>query len=164
MQWVIADASPLIYLARLGHLDWLRTIYGKVTVPNAVWDEIVVGGKALPEATAVASAKEEGWLQLRNPSSKIPDLARKLDLGEQQAIALANELGATLIIDELAGRLVAQSLGLKIIGTAGILLIGKERGLTPSLKSELNKLKNETTFWLSDELRADLLRKASEEP
>ena len=91
-------------------------------------------------------------------------LGSDLDAGEVEAIQLACKLSATLVIDESAGRAVAQKLGLKITGTAGVLLRARLAGLTDNLASELNRLQRETTFWLADEIRDDLLRLAGETP
>jgi predicted nucleic acid-binding protein len=162
MRAVISDASPLIVLAKLGHLDWLRVIYGKVVVPPAVWGEVAVDENRFPDARAIRRALVEGWLEVTPATKAIPPAALDLGRGEREAIALAEELDAVLIIDEWAGRQVAQRLGLKVTGTAGVLLTAKLRGLTKSLQDELDRLEKETTFWLSSDLRADLLRQASE--
>jgi predicted nucleic acid-binding protein len=162
MRAVISDASPLISLAKLGHLDWLRVIYGKIVVPPAVWSEVAVDENKFPDARAIRRALAEGWAEVTPPTKAIPRAALDLGRGEREAIALAEELSAVLIIDELAGRQVAQKLGLIVTGTAGVLLTAKLRGLTKSLKGELERLEKETTFWLSSDLRADLLRQAAE--
>jgi hypothetical protein len=162
MRAVISDASPLISLAKLGHLDWLRVIYGQIAVPPAVWSEVAVDENKFPDARAIRRALAEGWLEVTPPTKAIPRAALDLGRGEREAIALAEELSAVLIIDELAGRQVAQQLGLNVTGTAGVLLTAKLRGLTKSLKGELERLEIETTFWLSSDLRADLLRQAAE--
>lgn len=163
MPAVVSDTSPLVYLTRLGHLGWLRELYGAIVLPEAVWKEITVGGKGLPEGNAVEAAFASGWMSVRQASLP-PELTadEELDPGESEAIALARELSAILIIDDAAGRRVGERLGLRLTGTAGVLLAAKLRGLTPSLKRELDRLQSETTFRLSEDLRAELLEQASE--
>jgi uncharacterized protein len=164
MRAVVSDTSPLVYLTRLGHLDWLRAIYGSVILPHAVSQEVTVGGKNLPESHAVRGAIADGWMSVRVPSraAALP-FDVELDPGETEAIALAVELEAVLIIDEMAGRQVAKEMGLSITGTVGVMLAANLRGLCASLAGELDRLETETTFWLSNELRSDLLRQAGED-
>jgi predicted nucleic acid-binding protein len=109
---VVADASPLIALARIGQLRLLPSIYDFVHIPSAVHLEIIRRPPGFAEGlphwlrvTEVADAKAAAGLQ--------PDL----DPGEAAAIVLASELSLPLLIDDGAGRLVAQSRGLSMIGT-----------------------------------------------
>jgi len=160
MPAVVSDTS----LTRLGRLEWLRAIYGSVVIPAAVWNEIAVGGKDFPEACAVRSAMTDGWMNVESVQGE-PTLVTdaELDAGETEAILLARKLNAVLVIDEMAGRAVAEQMGLEITGTAGVLLRAKLSGLTMSLKGELDRLQHETTFWLADDIREELLRQASEQ-
>lgn len=147
MRAVISDASPLIFLAQLGHLEWLRAIYGGIIIPDAVWKEVT--SKNAPDAKVIRAAERAGWMEIKSPGKPIPCEASELDTGEREAIALAAELNALLIIDELAGRRIAKQLGLSVTGTAGVLLSAKLRGLTKSLRAELDRLEKETTFCVS---------------
>ena len=53
---VVADASPLITLARVGHFDLLPSLYGTIIIPTEVHNEIVLAGAGLPGATQAAAA------------------------------------------------------------------------------------------------------------
>lgn len=164
MPAVVSDTSPLVYLTRRGHFGWLRTRYGQVIIPHAVWLETTEAGSAFPEASAVKEAVSEGWMEVRSPSGDLAgQLPLELDPGEAEAIALAVELHALVIIDDAEGREAALSRGLRVTGTGGILLAAKTKGLTKSVKEELARLRREITFGLSEELRALLLRAAGEE-
>jgi uncharacterized protein len=163
MPAVVSDSSPLVYLTRLGCLTWLRDFYGEVLIPPAVWGEIVEAGAGLPEATATMRATEAGWLRVQAPSRFVlPAPGERLDTGELEAISLAAELKAMLIIDEQVGRRIALRLGLQVTGVVGLLLEAKGRGRIPSLRSALDRLRDETTFRLSEEIRAAALRLADE--
>jgi uncharacterized protein len=163
MPAVVADASPLIYLTRLGHFGWLREFYGEVLIPPAVWSEITDDGPRRPEATEMHRAVREGWMRVHSPEALASDAVREaLDPGETEAISLACELGVLLLIDEQAGRRVATRIVVRITGTLDILAEAKSRGLIPTLRQELDRLANETTFRLSAPVRALVLREAGE--
>ncbi len=103
----------------------LRKYFGEIHIPKEVFDEVVTRGKNLSGAEEVASAK---WIKVGNVGNKIAveSLSITLDRGEAEAIVLAREKDALLIIDDGDGRRTAESLGLKITGTMGILLLAHE--------------------------------------
>ena len=160
MPCVVADSSPLFYLAHLDRLGLLRELYRKVDVPDVVWAEAQSGGRQYPETTPrLEAARLAGWISIHPRSEQIggePVLAG-LDEGERQALLLALTLAADLVlIDEKRGRRAAVSLGLTSTGTVGILIEAKRLGLLLSVASDLRRLREETTFWLhlDDEIRA----------
>lgn len=114
---VISDTSPISNLAAIGQLDLLRQIYGEVIIPETVYQEIINGGITEPATLAVQSLE---WIKKAsvNNFTLVRNLLSKLDPGEAEAIVLALELNAELlIVDERKGRKQATSLGLKITGT-----------------------------------------------
>lgn len=165
MPCVVADTSPLFYLAKLGRFELLRELYGRVDIPPCVWRETLAGGQDAPELTAIfLHAKTEGWLVVSQPvvPATEPEVLA-LDSGEREAIALARKLGATLLImDEKRGRAVATFLGLIVAGTLGVLLDAKRAGIIPMLAPELIRLRQETAFRFSTELEQQALRLAGE--
>jgi predicted nucleic acid-binding protein len=88
----------------------------------------------------------------------------RLGDGEREAIALGIEVGAgAIIIDERAGRRLAEAAGLNVIGTLGLLLQAKLAGVIASVRPELDKLL-ETSFFLGEELYHQVLGVAGEDP
>jgi predicted nucleic acid-binding protein len=87
---VVSNASPLINLARIGHLDLLRAVYGELVIPQAVWEEIVVEGAGQPGAEQVRQAN---WIRVHTVTNRplVNALRQNLDAGEAGAIALAAE-------------------------------------------------------------------------
>ncbi|WP_461864555.1 DUF3368 domain-containing protein [Thermococcus sp.] len=158
---VVSNSTPLIHLAKIGRLELLGEFFGEVLIPEAVYRECVVEGGESEDARMVKNGE---WIKVE----KITDerlkrsLMIKLDEGESEAIVLALEKKADLIlIDDYDGREVARALGLKVTGTIGILLKAKFSGRITSLKDELEKLKS-TGFWLSEGLYEKILKKAGE--
>ncbi len=104
------------------------------------------------------------WISIQHPKDKknIIMLEASLDKGEASAIALALEkIDCLLIIDEVKGRKLAMSLGLKITGTLGIIAGAKKAGYIPSVKIILEKIKL-TNFRLSEELETEILSQSEE--
>lgn len=109
---VISDASPLIALARVNGLPWLQQLFTAVMVTDVVLAEVLTGRYPDTEAP-IEQALTAGWLQATSVDTTEPVLP-DLDEGEAASIRLALSYGrpALLLIDERAGRAVAQELGL----------------------------------------------------
>ncbi len=138
---VVADTTPLLYLARLGLLDLLERQYRRVLVPRTVWEELVV---ARPDAHEVAALRAASWMEIdpgADGSAQMLTLADDLDAGEAAAIALALLRHADLLlIDDLDGRRAATACGLAIRGTIGVLVEARRDGLLPALRPVLDQL------------------------
>ena len=159
---VVSNTSPLIALARAGRLDLLQAIHGEIIVPDAVFNEITVAGAGEPGAQEVAAAN---WIK-RQPALNrqlVNALCLDLDAGEAEAIALAMECQADLIlVDERMGRHAAQRMGLKVTGTLGILIAAKDRGLLASVRPLLDALRADAGFWIGDALYGAVVAAAGE--
>jgi len=138
---VIADAGPIIALSIVGRLDILGQLFGKVLVPEAVYGEVVVQGRGRPGALELAQAS---WVE-RVTVVPPPDalLAEELGPGEAEAIALGVRRSADiLLIDERKGRRIATlAYHLRVKGTAGVLVLGKQRGIVPSVRPLLEAMR-----------------------
>jgi predicted nucleic acid-binding protein len=149
---IVSNSSPLIALVRIQRLDLVPAVLRSILIPPAVAGEIEPSIPALP-----------AWVSVRVPSQR-PRLTSqgRLGDGEREAIALAIEIGAdAVLMDERAGRRVAEEAGLKVIGTLGLLLEAKRAGHITTIRAELDKLL-ETSFFLSPQLYDQLLRMAGE--
>ena len=137
---VIAEASPLIALARVNGLLWLQQLFTEVVVTEVVLAEVLTG--RYPETeTPIQQALEAGWLQAAAVSTSDPPLP-DLDEGEAASIRLALSSGdrVLLLIDERAGRAVAQELGLTVAGTAAVIGLARQRGLIASARAMFAEL------------------------
>jgi predicted nucleic acid-binding protein len=63
----VSNASPLINLARIGKLDLLYQLYGKLIVPSAVWQKVVIEGAGQPGADDVKAAT---WIRTQTVTNK----------------------------------------------------------------------------------------------
>ncbi len=132
---VVIDASPLIEQALVGDLHWLPELFGQVYLPESVKQE-VLPGKDAPGEPAIAHAIAEDWVMVW-PHPISAELDIDLDAGETECIniGLTDPDQVLLIMDERAGRAVAQEKGLKVAGTAAILGLAKKQGLIPSARA-----------------------------
>jgi hypothetical protein len=156
MAIVVSDTSPIRALAHLDLLDSLPALFGEVWVPPAVAGELAAASVALPGEPA---------FRVRAPGNAnlVRRLRTNLDPGESEAIALAVEVDADLIlIDEARGRAVAESLGLEPRGALGILVRAKAAGIVPAVAPLIVRLRAELNFRLSDDLVAGVLALAGE--
>jgi uncharacterized protein len=157
---VVSDTSPITNLAAVGQLHLLRQIYGQVIIPEAVFNELTAVGGNHPGAIA----QQSDWVETRAVSNRIlvNALQVELDKGEAEAIALALELAADLLlIDEHLGRAVATRLGIRIIGLRGVLIEAKHRGLIQEVKPVVDNLMN-LGFRIKQDLYQRVLQAAGE--
>jgi len=162
---VVSDSSPLIYLSRLGLIALLHQLHEQVIVPQAVWEEVAIGGTGLPESENLKRAVSEGWILVRTPGLSqevLGPAANQLGRGEVEAILLAKQLQALLLTDDSDGRALAQSIGLQVSGTVGVLIRAKAQGHVQQLMPLLDRLRRETNFRISEELYAKALQAAGE--
>jgi predicted nucleic acid-binding protein len=129
---VVADASPANILIRVGQIDVLPSLFGRVTVPTSVAAEM--SRPQTPAAVRDWVARPPAWFVVAEPSVAINPTDQK-HRGERDAIQLALDLSAPLLIDEAAPRRVAAKLGVAVIGTIGILERAADAGLIADLRS-----------------------------
>ena len=161
----ISDASTLIHLAAIGRLILLKEFYGRITVPPAVWKEVVEEGKGRAGASEVEKAREDGWIEVVPPGEEglLRLLKRDLDEGEAEAIALAVERQAEVVfLDESDARRVADVFGLRKTGVVGLLIRAKLAGKLASLRQELDRLREDAGFWIGDSVYRQALAAVGE--
>ncbi len=149
---VVSNSSPLIGLEQISRLSLLQSLFDTIVVPPAVVAEV--------EANVVLPA----WIEQRPLTQNIGSLVMKASLGagESEAIALALELNARLIIlDDRPARRLAQSLDLTVVGTLGLLVLAKKKGLIVEIKPCLDDLLR-FNFRVAPALYQQLLEDADE--
>jgi hypothetical protein len=146
---VVPDTSCLIALSTLSLLELLDELYGDVAVPQAVIQEF---GEPLPE-----------WAKpVQGDPLVVTALRESLGHGEAEVIAVAAQSTETLtVLDDKHARAVAQTMGVQITGTLGILLRAKREGRLLSIRDALDTLE-QSGFHLSSELKAKACELAGE--
>lgn len=152
---VVSDTSPICYLLLIDCIDVLKALYKVVVIPQAVADELNAPESPLVVQNWIAQPPE--WLQTQIIESLQTVELGKLDPGEQEAILLAEQLKADLVIlDDKAARRIAKEPGLIVVGLLGILKDADENGLL-DLKLTFDRLR-EAGFWVAPSLLAQLLK------
>lgn len=160
MAKAISNTSPLLYLYRIGGIQWLPKLFDEIWIPEAVRDELMAGRRKGYDVPNPADFK---WLQIVNPKS-MPSEWLALDLGAGEiaamSLALENPTNITLLDDMLARR-TAQAAGLQVWGTLKVLLESKSNGWIDSVEPYLIRLNN-AGMWVSAEIKERILKLAGE--
>jgi len=151
---VVSDTSPLNYLVLIGQEELLPKLFGRVIIPQIVFNELT--GVSAPAQILVWAEKLPLWLEIQPTNLIAPPSLDILDNGERDAILLAQEISANLILlDDRQARNAARDLGLTITGTVGVLDKASREGLI-DLRDVLKDLQK-TNFYISVELIGKLL-------
>jgi predicted nucleic acid-binding protein len=151
---VVSDTTAITSLLKIQQADLLQSLFSTIIIPPAVAQELVRRHPVLP-----------AFIQINELGNRtgISSLLSQLDLGEAEAILLAKEIHAdALLIDERAGRAVAETMGIHCLGLAGALLMARQLGLIPSLSDLLTELETRANFYLAADVRHELLKQAGE--
>jgi predicted nucleic acid-binding protein len=152
---IVFDTSPICYLLLINQIDILQTLYKVIVIPKIVADEL--GASESPPVVKNWIAQPPTWLRIQ--PTELPQSIElgKLDPGERDAILLAEQLKANLVIlDDKFARRIAVERGLKIIGLLGIVKDAARSGLL-DLEMTFEQLQD-VGFWVSPSLLERLLR------
>ncbi len=146
----VLDASPLIAFQQIDRLDLLHGIFDRAVVPPEVAREAAPSLGALPS-----------WIEVRRAAA-VPSFSRMLGPGERAAIALALEMSADFIVlDDLSARVATTERDLTVIGSLGLLVRAKERGLISEVRPLMVAMISHGLY-ASEELRRLILLVAGE--
>jgi len=161
LELVVSNSGPLITLATIGRLDLLKSLFVRIAVPQAVYEEVVIQGQGEPGSKEVAEAE---WIHTVPVQDRLAVnlLQESLDTGESEAIVLGQELNARyILLDDALARRKADLIGLSVVGTLGVLLMARKAGLVPAVKPILDDLM-QTDFRMSERVREVVLAKSGE--
>lgn len=159
---IISDTSIISGLVIVDKVDILTKLFGKIIVPQAVKSELLLLEAYKNKIKQFFEKEQIGVLKPTNKSF-YNELFQILDKGEAEAITLAVELKADLLlVDEKKGRIIAKQLEIMITGLLGILLLAKQQNIISSVKQIMDKLKSEAGFWIGENLYDKVLHEARE--
>jgi len=160
---VASNSSPLIWLAKIGRLTLLKTLFGEVLIPMRVYEESALR-KRSADAVLIGKAVEEGWIKVSEERMEEADALADVSgihLGEAEAILLAQKLDTELIIDEREASATAQMFGVRPIGTIAVLLLALARDFITlgEFRECLDSLLS-SGFWLTVDVYNEALEAA----
>jgi len=151
---VVSDTSPICYLVLVGEIELLPQLFKEIVIPQAVYNELT--STSAPAILQNWGEEIPKWLLINDVDPVQDQPLNRLDLGEKEAIILAEKLKAGLIIiDEKAARKIAIDRGLKVTGLLGVLEIAIKQDLI-DIKTAIEKLQK-TSFRASPQLIQSLL-------
>ena len=156
---VIADAGPIFSLAIVNKLHILDELFDDVKIPMAVWDEITLNkeSKIYPPIVAYFSDKVQ-------EIEGFNELTFIMDYGESESVILYKEINADiLLIDDKKARKIAENFGVQCMGTIGLLLSARQKGIVGELRPIFDLFISNDRFYSIDLLNKVLLR-SNEEP
>ncbi len=156
----VLNASPLIFLAGVGLTELAQLAGTPLLIPKIVVEEIERFGPIDPTAMVV---KQSNWFILVD-SGPVPAIIERWDLGSGETSVLTwahAHPGTTAILDDLAARRCANSLGIPVRGTLGLILTAKRRRMIPQARPVLEQLRA-AGMYLSDSVMNRALKTIGE--
>ena len=140
MRKVIVNSTPIILLSNINQLELLKQIYGEITIPQAVYDEVT----EKPDSACQNLKNHFDWIKIetiKNPLQKKMYQA-KLHDGEVEVMILAQEepKAELVILDDNTAKKTARFLELTVTGTLGILVKAKQLKLIEKIKPLMDAL------------------------
>lgn len=156
---VVVNSSPLIVLFRSGQADLFPRLFKKVVVPDQVYEEIMSGKE---DDAAKISLPKTPWIKRKKVTLSLPVAAWNLGEGESAVFSFAiGKPEYRAVVDDLVARRCARSFGVKTIGTGGLLVLAKRRGIINSVKDRVRQLMD-AGLYLSDAVVQLLISEAGE--
>ena len=156
MTIAISNAGPLIHLAQINQLDLLFTLFEKVVIPQAVYNEVLVSGLefSYPDARYIQKEIENERIVIKNVSNELRNTIQNPNLhsGELEVITLALHLKEEVVLlDDEEARIFALTFNLKVKGTLGVIIDNVDSGfISPSKGREIVKQLNRIMYLSSD--------------
>jgi predicted nucleic acid-binding protein len=151
---IVCDSSTIIALQRINHLWLLENLAEEIFIPYAVNKEIKSKKDInLPACFKVKEAKDKLYIRQN---------CKYLHIGEVEAIALAKDIKADLIIlDDRKARKLAEKEGLKVAGLLALLIMAKEKGIIERVKPIIDNLKRHS-FFVGKDIYVEILKLSGE--
>ncbi len=154
---LICNSSPLIALSTLEKAYILKTLFTNIIIPEAVYNEVFTRG------FSKFSMPEFLTMEIVSDKNLAESLQMQIGYGESEVIALALERKITrVIIDDKQARKIAENLGLKVMGTLGVLILAKEKQLITEIKPLVLELIEKINFRIDKKVLNKALKLVNE--
>jgi predicted nucleic acid-binding protein len=142
---IVSNTGPIIALMIIGKVSILKDMFDEVIIPHEVHQELLKGKSAKDFASLmrITVYGDETWIKKQKLRTSLnPALRGMLDVGEASVIQLASEVKTDFVlIDERKARKIARSMyGLRVVGTARILVEAKRKGIVETVKPLLDEM------------------------
>ncbi len=110
---IVADSAPLIYLSKIGRLDLLKKLHGKIMIPQGVWNEVVTKAQGRAGASELETGTREGWIKVERvtlPKRLLDEGAEEVDA---EVIALAKKMNLPLLTNDRVLVTIARTTGVE---------------------------------------------------
>lgn len=158
---LVSNTGPIIALMLIERLDILQNLFQKVFVPDAVHKELLIGQST---GIGLAPYKQAAWIQVHALQNELNPLIKTiLDIGEASVIQLSQEINADyVLIDERKARKIARNIyGLRVVGTARILVEAKSKRMIDTVGDTLMKMRD-GGYWIHDDIMHFAMKEAGE--
>jgi predicted nucleic acid-binding protein len=151
---IVCDSSTIVALERINHLWLLEALAEEILIPHTVNKEINTKKDIdLPACFKVTEAKDKHFIKQNREN---------LHIGEVEAIALAKEVKADIVIlDDKKARRLAEKEGLKVSGLLALIIMAKEKGIIKRVKPIVDDLKSQS-FFVGKDLYDEILKLSGE--
>ena len=155
---IISNASPLIFLSKIGRIELLNDLFSEVYIPEGAWNEAIHKPDDVTDTLReIKSAGKINVFTVKNTIA-VSAMIGRLHRGESEVILGAGELGISdVILDDGYARSKAKQMGLNVTGTLGILVTGHQNGLIDDINSEVNNLRR-IGFRISDAIVDQIMK------
>lgn len=154
---IVCNASPLIFLAKIGRLELLNGLFDEVLVPYSAWEEAIRKPDAMTKSLVEFQSADKLNIFTVQNTTAVSAMLGRLHIGEVEVIIGAGELSVPIVIlDDGYARSKAKQMGLSVTGTLGILIAGNKNGFVDNLEYEIDKLRA-VGFRISDSIIKQIL-------
>lgn len=141
---IFSNTTPIIALSSINSLHLLPQLFGEIHLVNEVIDECEAGGPIV-----VPALRDIGWIKpVQSTAIHHTSVLLELDKGEKHTLDMACKHHADwVLMDEKIGRNMAEYLGLKVIGTLGLLLTARQQGLISSFTQSVKDMQSQGIYY-----------------
>jgi uncharacterized protein len=129
---IVADASPLIHLSKIGQLELLRKIYGVILIPDGVYKEVVAQAEGRPGASEVEAGIVKGWIKTTRVSVPRVLAVEGASGADGEVIALAENKRTALLTNDRAVGAIARTHGVRVVWLTRTLVEALENQIVSS--------------------------------